>query len=87
MRSGVIRLVRNQTEKLPCDEVLFVKVVKAIFNQRRKAIRNSLKSIDFNKEAMSDHDFLTRRPEQMSVADFITLTQLIQANPSLPNQE
>ncbi len=87
VRSGVIRLVRNQTEKLPCDEVLFVKVVKAIFNQRRKAIRNSLKSIDFNKEAMSDHDFLTRRPEQMSVADFITLTQLIQANPSLPNQE
>ncbi len=81
VKSGVIRLVRNKVEKLPCDEALFVKVVKAIFNQRRKAIRNSLKAIPFNKEAIADHEYLTRRPEQMSVADFIELTCLVEQNP------
>ncbi|MBS2213909.1 16S rRNA (adenine(1518)-N(6)/adenine(1519)-N(6))-dimethyltransferase RsmA [Carboxylicivirga mesophila] len=81
VQSGVIRLTRNDVGALPCDEALFVKVVKAIFNQRRKAIRNSLKAIPFNREAIADHDFLTRRPEQMSVNDFIELTCMIQANP------
>lgn len=81
VQSGVIRLTRNDVDALPCDEALFVKVVKAIFNQRRKAIRNSLKAIPFNREAIADHDFLTRRPEQMSVNDFIELTCMIQANP------
>lgn len=81
VKSGVIRLVRNDVESLGCDEKLFVKVVKAIFNQRRKAIRNSLKAIEFNKEAISDHDYLTRRPEQMSVQDFIELTKMVEANP------
>jgi len=81
VQSGVIRLTRNNVEALPCNEQLFVKVVKAIFNQRRKAIRNSLKAIPFNREALADHDYLTRRPEQMSVDDFIELTRLIQDNP------
>nr|WP_321406750.1 16S rRNA (adenine(1518)-N(6)/adenine(1519)-N(6))-dimethyltransferase RsmA [uncultured Carboxylicivirga sp.] len=81
VKSGVIRLVRNDVDSLDCDEKLFVKVVKAIFNQRRKAIRNSLKAIEFNKEAISDHDYLTRRPEQMSVQDFIELTKMVEANP------
>lgn len=81
VQSGVIRLTRNDVDKLPCDEALFVKVVKAIFNQRRKAIRNSLKAIPFNKEAIADHEFLTRRPEQMSVNDFIELTCMVQDNP------
>ncbi|WP_430814304.1 16S rRNA (adenine(1518)-N(6)/adenine(1519)-N(6))-dimethyltransferase RsmA [Carboxylicivirga sp. RSCT41] len=81
VQSGVIRLTRNDVMKLPCDEKLFVKVVKAIFNQRRKAIRNSLKAIPFNKEAIADHDYLTRRPEQMSVNDFIELTCMIENNP------
>ncbi|MBR8538245.1 16S rRNA (adenine(1518)-N(6)/adenine(1519)-N(6))-dimethyltransferase RsmA [Carboxylicivirga sediminis] len=81
VQSGVIRLTRNDVDALPCDEALFVKVVKAIFNQRRKAIRNSLKAIPFNREAIADHEFLTRRPEQMSVNDFIELTCMIQANP------
>ncbi|WP_439182054.1 16S rRNA (adenine(1518)-N(6)/adenine(1519)-N(6))-dimethyltransferase RsmA [Carboxylicivirga taeanensis] len=80
VQSGVIRLTRNDVEALPCDETLFVQVVKAIFNQRRKAIRNSLKAIPFNREAIADHEFLTRRPEQMSVNDFIELTSMIQAN-------
>lgn len=81
VQSGVIRLVRNDVKELPCDEQLFVKVVKAIFNQRRKAIRNSLKAIPFNRDAFADHVFLTRRPEQMSVDDFIELTRMIQDNP------
>lgn len=81
VQSGVIRLTRNNVKELPCDEKLFVKVVKAIFNQRRKAIRNSLKAIPFNKEAIADHDYLTRRPEQMSVNDFIELTSMIEKNP------
>ncbi|MBS2099527.1 16S rRNA (adenine(1518)-N(6)/adenine(1519)-N(6))-dimethyltransferase RsmA [Carboxylicivirga linearis] len=81
VKSAVIRLERNDVEKIECDEKLFVRVVKAIFNQRRKAIRNSLKTIDFNKEAIADHDFLTRRPEQMSVQDFIELTKMIEENP------
>jgi 16S rRNA (adenine1518-N6/adenine1519-N6)-dimethyltransferase len=80
VQSGVIRLTRNDVDKLPCDETLFVQVVKAIFNQRRKAIRNSLKAISFNKEAIAEHEFLTRRPEQMSVSDFIELTCMIQDN-------
>ncbi|WP_430811451.1 MULTISPECIES: 16S rRNA (adenine(1518)-N(6)/adenine(1519)-N(6))-dimethyltransferase RsmA [unclassified Carboxylicivirga] len=80
VQSGVIRLKRNDVKSLPCDEKLFVKVVKAIFNQRRKAIRNSLKAIPFNRDAIADHEFLTRRPEQMSVNDFIELTCMIQAN-------
>ncbi len=82
VQSGVIRLVRNEIDSLECDEKLFVKVVKAIFNQRRKAIRNSMKSLDFNMDAIKDHDFLTRRPEQMSVQDFITLTKMVQDNPN-----
>lgn len=81
VKSGVIRLVRNDVEKLECDEVLFVKVVKAIFNQRRKTIRNSIKSIAFNREPIIDHEYMGRRPEQMSVQDFIELTKMVEANP------
>ncbi len=81
VKSGVIRLVRNDVKELPCNEQLFVRVVKAIFHQRRKAIRNSLKAIHFNKDAITDHVFLTRRPEQMSVDDFIEITRIIQDNP------
>nr|WP_319400594.1 16S rRNA (adenine(1518)-N(6)/adenine(1519)-N(6))-dimethyltransferase RsmA [uncultured Carboxylicivirga sp.] len=81
VKSGVIRLVRNDVSNIGCDEKLFVKVVKAIFNQRRKAIRNSIKSIEFNKEAIIDHEYLARRPEQMSVQDFIELTKMVEANP------
>lgn len=81
VKSAVIRLVRNDVATIGCDEKLFVRVVKAVFNQRRKAIRNSIKVIDFDREAISNHDFLTRRPEQMSVQDFIELTRLVQDNP------
>lgn len=78
VQSGVIRLLRNQTESLDCDEDLFFKVVKTSFNQRRKTIRNSLKTILLNLHVESE--ILSKRPEQMSVAEFIKLTKLIDNN-------
>ena len=75
VRSGVIRLTRNNVEKLDCDEFWFKRVVKATFNQRRKTIRNGLKSLP-NGKLESDHILLTKRPEQLSVAEFIELTKL-----------
>ncbi len=70
--SGVIRLERNQTAALPCDEILFFRVVKTVFNQRRKMIRNSLRPILLN--FASDYGLLTKRPEQLSVQEFLDLT-------------
>jgi len=75
VRSGVIRLTRNNVQKLDCDEVWFKRIVKATFNQRRKTIRNGLKSLP--KGAFeSNHILLTKRPEQLSVTEFIELTKL-----------
>ena len=75
VKSGVIRLKRNNVEKLECDEVWFKRIVKATFNQRRKTVRNGLKSLP-NGKFESDHPLLKMRPEQLSVADFIELTKL-----------
>jgi 16S rRNA (adenine1518-N6/adenine1519-N6)-dimethyltransferase len=75
--SGVIRLTRNQTASLPCDEKLFVKVVKSTFNQRRKMIRNSIKSILLNLD--SDHELLSKRPEQLGVPEFVELTNWVES--------
>ncbi|QZE14498.1 16S rRNA (adenine(1518)-N(6)/adenine(1519)-N(6))-dimethyltransferase RsmA [Halosquirtibacter laminarini] len=77
VKSAVIRITRNSNESLPCDEALFYRVVKAIFNQRRKAIRNSLKSVCANVSDL-DTEMLQRRPEQMSVSDFIELTCMVE---------
>ncbi len=74
VKSAVIRLKRNNVEKLPCDEVLFTNVVKAAFNQRRKMLRNSLRNIC---EEVPEK-FAEKRPEQLSVSDFIEITQLIE---------
>jgi 16S rRNA (adenine1518-N6/adenine1519-N6)-dimethyltransferase len=74
VNSGVIRLSRNNVAELPCDEKLFWRVVKAGFNQRRKTLRNAL-SGTIPKEKMDDHAFFDKRAEQLSVADFISLTQ------------
>ena len=59
---------------LPCDEALFFKVVKTSFQQRRKTLRNSLKIFNISQKLEEDSIF-ARRPEQLSVAEFITLTQ------------
>lgn len=77
VKSGVIRLTRNERKQLPCDEKKFIQVVKACFNQRRKMIRNSVKPFIQGKEF--EHRFLTERPEQLSVDDFIELTLAIEA--------
>lgn len=74
--SGIIRLKRNNVEKLDCNEKKFVQVVKAGFNQRRKTLRNALKPLGLNFE----HELLNKRAEQLSVADFILLTNLFAEN-------
>lgn len=75
VKSAVIRLIRNDVEQLGCDEQLFRQLVKASFNQRRKMLRNSIKG--FIKDESFSHPFLEKRPEQLSVDDFIELTILI----------
>ena len=79
VKSAVIRLVRNKTERLECDETLFIKVVKASFGQRRKMLRNSLKAA-FGNFGGNEHKFFTMRAEQLSVADFVELTNWVAAN-------
>ena len=78
--SGVLRLTRRKELNLPCDERLFFKVVKTAFNQRRKTIRNSLKTFNLSDNLKEDAIF-DQRPEQLSVADFVTLTQKIANDP------
>lgn len=75
VKSAVIRLTRNTTTNLNCDEELFFKVVKASFNQRRKTIRNSIKVLSGNNAVESA--YLDKRPEQLSVAEFVELTRAI----------
>ena len=76
VKSAVIRLRRNSTTKLDCDEALFVKVVKASFGQRRKMLRNSLKSV-FGNFGGAEHPLFTTRAEQLSVAQFVELTNWV----------
>ena len=77
VKSAVIRLTRNRTEKLDCDEKLFKAIVKSTFNQRRKMVRNGVKSF-IKDESIMSHKFFTMRPEQLSVAQFVELTQIIE---------
>ncbi|MFT5600766.1 MAG: 16S rRNA (adenine1518-N6/adenine1519-N6)-dimethyltransferase [Parvicella sp.] len=76
VKSGVIRLRRNDTKVLDCDEKLFKTIIKMAFNQRRKTVRNSIKS--FIKGTDFESEFLSERPEQMSVADFVKLTNQVE---------
>lgn len=78
VKSAVIRLTRNSRQTLDCDEDLFKRVVKATFNQRRKTIRNSLKPIFAALPEMPDFiPYLDARPEQLSVGEFVELTQAL----------
>ena len=77
VKSAVIRLTRNDVTSLECDERLFVKVVKAGFNQRRKTLRNALRSADLPLDAVNEV-FLGKRAEQLTVDEFIQLTKSIQ---------
>lgn len=75
--SGVLRLTRKEDYSIPCDEKLFYKVVKTAFQQRRKTLRNSLKSFGLTEKIKEDTIF-GQRPEQLSVLEFITLTQKLE---------
>ncbi|MDT0555355.1 16S rRNA (adenine(1518)-N(6)/adenine(1519)-N(6))-dimethyltransferase RsmA [Patiriisocius hiemis] len=77
--SGVLRLRRKKDFSLPCDEVFFFKVVKTAFQQRRKTLRNSLKTFNLSPKLKEDTIF-GLRPEQLSVAQFIELTQKLSDN-------
>ena len=85
VKSAVIRLRRNNTVSLPCNEVLFKQVVKTAFNQRRKTIRNSIRAL-FNHNEVR-HPLLDKRPEQLSVAQFVELTQLVEGQSGSPAAE
>ncbi len=78
VKSGVIRLRRNDVDQLDCDEALFSTVVKACFNQRRKMLRNSVKAA-FNLKN-EDYPEFGLRPEQLSVSQFVRLTKWIDEN-------
>jgi 16S rRNA (adenine1518-N6/adenine1519-N6)-dimethyltransferase len=77
--SGVMRMTRKENYELPCDEKLLFKVVKTAFQQRRKTLRNSLKSLNLSDKLQEDTIF-AQRPEQLSVEEFISLTQKIAAD-------
>lgn len=76
--SGVLRLTRKANFHLPCDEALFFKVVKTAFQQRRKTLRNSLKTFNLSDNLKANTIF-DQRPEQLSVNAFIELTSAIQS--------
>jgi 16S rRNA (adenine1518-N6/adenine1519-N6)-dimethyltransferase len=78
VKSGVIRLIRNNVNSLDCNETLFFRVVKASFNQRRKILRNSVRAA-FELKRDDYHEF-GLRPEQLSVSQFVQLTKWIDEN-------
>ncbi len=77
IQSGVIRLVRNKRTDLGCDQKAFKRVVKQAFNQRRKTLRNSLRSL-ISSAKLSDMPFASLRPEQLSWQQFVVLTNFVE---------
>ena len=78
VKSAVIRMTRNSRTDLGCDWTLFKRIVKATFNQRRKMLRVSLKQMLPDPLSLSlPEDFLTKRPEQLTHEDFVTLTNAV----------
>lgn len=80
VKSAVIRMTRNSRESLGCDEALFRRIVKAVFGQRRKMLRVSLRQIMGDRAvepAFWQHAYMTRRPEQLSVEEFVELTNIV----------
>jgi 16S rRNA (adenine1518-N6/adenine1519-N6)-dimethyltransferase len=81
VKSAVIRMTRNGREELGCDETLYKQVVKTSFNQRRKTLRNSMKPLlgkEFPDYSLPVFD---KRPEQLSVEQFVELTRIVSSNP------
>ena len=85
VNSGVIRFIRKKDYTLPVDEKLFFRVVKTSFNQRRKMLRSSLKSFNLS-DTLKEDPIFAMRPEQLSVQEFIILTEKIAAN-GIRNQQ
>ena len=81
VKSGVIRLTRNQVTDLGVDERMFKRIVKASFGQRRKMLRSSLKPIYTADPSVMERDVFRQRPEQLGVEDFIALTRLAMEQP------
>lgn len=80
VKSGVIRLTRNKVEKLACNESFFKTIVKTSFNQRRKTLRNSLRP--YLSENNIEMEVFNLRPEQLSVEQFISITNLLEPTKS-----
>ena len=78
VKSAVIRMIRNDRKELGCDEALFKTVVKTSFNQRRKQLRNSMKPILGKEFGNYDLPIFNKRPEQLSVEQFVELTRITQ---------
>ncbi len=80
VKSAVIRMTRNSVTDLGCDEALFKRVVKTVFNQRRKMLRVSLRQI-LSADAVSagffEQDIMTKRPEQLTIQQFVELTNMV----------
>ena len=79
VKSAVIRMTRNEVTDLGCDEKLFKLIVKTTFNQRRKTLRNSIASILDKSNPLSTDPIFNKRPEQLSVQEFIELTNRVEA--------
>lgn len=78
VKSAVIRMTRNETTRLGCDEKLFRQIVKTTFNQRRKTLRNSIASILPKDNPLSADPIFNKRPEQLSIEEFIALTNRVE---------
>ena len=79
VKSAVIRMTRNETTDLGCDEKLFKLIVKTTFNQRRKTLRSSIASILDKSHPLSADPIFNKRPEQLSVQEFVDLTNRVEA--------
>lgn len=79
VKSAVIRMTRNETQVLDCNEKLFKAVVKTTFNQRRKTLRNSIKPLISKGNSITENELFNKRPEQLSVNEFIELTQMVES--------
>ncbi len=80
VKSAVIRMTRNSTTDLGCDWALFKRVVKTVFNQRRKMLRVSLRQLFAampHDDAFFQHSLMTLRPEQLTIPQFVELTNLV----------
>ena len=87
VKSAVIRMTRNSVSKLDCNEKLFKRLVKTVFNQRRKMLRVSLRQMfpAEPREGFYEQEVMTKRPEQLTIAQFVELTNMVEAETAAIN--